>query len=109
MARLIIGDGVNTEHIIVLSQLFAFGSIVLHANPTGHLDQVDSFAPEHQIRFGNLEYVADARGDLIFTGFSALPEAPKDPEASTSESLSGPTPGPALTSCMASSLEVISA
>ena len=41
--------------------LFTFGSIVLHADPTGHLDQVDSFAPEQEIRFGNLEYVADSQ------------------------------------------------
>ena len=61
LARLFIGVGVNTRYIFIPGQLFAFGIIVLHANSVGHLEQVDSFAPEHQIRFGNFEYVADAR------------------------------------------------
>ena len=37
MARLVIGDGIRTRDVFVPSQLFAFGSIVLHANSTGHL------------------------------------------------------------------------
>jgi hypothetical protein len=43
-----------------------------------------------------LEYVADARGDLIFTGFSALPEEPDNSEALTSDPLHAfvPMPGP---------------
>ena len=58
--------------------------------------------------FGNLEYVTDARGDLIFTGFSALPEAPENPETSTSGSPSDPIPGTSLTPDLASSLDVTS-
>ena len=76
MAHLIIIEGVNSGDLFVLGQLFAFGSIVLHANPTGHLDQINIFGPEHRIRFGNLEYVADARGDLVFAGFAASPCPP---------------------------------
>ena len=38
MARLIIGDGINTGDIFAPGRLFAFGSIILHANSTGHLD-----------------------------------------------------------------------
>jgi hypothetical protein len=96
MARLLINDGICRGGIFVPGQLFAFGSVVLHANPTGHLDQVDSFTPEHEIRFGNLEYVADARGDLIFTGFSTLPEGPDRSEALTSDPphAFAPAPGP---------------
>lgn len=56
--------------LFVPGQLFAFGSIMLHADSTGHLDQIDNFAPERQIRFGHLEYVTDAWGDLVFTGFT---------------------------------------
>ena len=47
-----------------------FGGFVLRANSIGRLEEVDSYAPGHQIRFGNLNYVADIRGDLIFEGFS---------------------------------------
>ena len=79
MARLFIGDGVNSGDLFVLGQLFAFGSIVLDANPTCHLDQINNFAPEHRIRFGNLEYIADARGDLVFAGFTTVPDTPADP------------------------------
>ena len=85
-----------------------FGGIVLQANPTSHLDQVDSFAPQHQIRFGNLEFVADARGDLVLTGYSTLTEAPENPETLTLGSLSDPIPGPTLTSNLASILEATS-
>ena len=77
MARLIIEDGVNTGDLFVPDQLFAFGSIVLHANPTSHVDQINSFSPKHQIRFSNLEYIADIRGDLVFVGFAASPGTPR--------------------------------
>ena len=39
------------------------------AGSTGHLEQIDSYAPGHQIRFGSLNYIAYIRGDLIFEGF----------------------------------------
>ena len=97
MACLVIGDGIRIGETIVPGQLFAFGGIILHATSVGHLDQVNNFAPQHQIRFGNLEYVTDARGDLIFNGFLALPETPENPEDLTSDSLSDPIPGSVLT------------
>ena len=80
MARLIIRDGVSTGDIFIPGQVFAFGSIVLHANATGHLNQVDNFTPEQQIRFGNFEYVTDAWGDLVFSGFFAPPATAMDSE-----------------------------
>ena len=39
-------------------QLFVFGGFILCANSIGHLEQIDSYAPGHQISFGNLNYVA---------------------------------------------------
>ena len=40
-------------------QVFVFGGFALRANSLGHLEQIDSYAPGHQISFGNLDYVAD--------------------------------------------------
>ena len=53
-----------------------FGGFALLANSLGHLEQIDSYAPGHQVRFGNLNYTADIRGDLIFNGFGPMPGAP---------------------------------
>ena len=53
-----------------------FGGFVLRANSLGHLEKIDSYAPGHQVRFGNLNYTADIRGDLIFNGFGPMPGAP---------------------------------
>mgnify|MGYP005838057257 CR=1 FL=1 len=40
-------------------QIFVFGGFALCANSIGHLEQINSYAPDHQISFGNLNYVAD--------------------------------------------------
>ena len=53
-----------------------FGGFALRANSLGHLEQIESYAPGHQVRFGSLKYMADIRGDLIFDGFEPLPSAP---------------------------------
>ena len=53
-----------------------FGGFALRANSLGHLEQIDSYAPGHQIRFGNVNYTADIHGDLIFDGFGPAPGAP---------------------------------
>ena len=53
-----------------------FSGFTLRANSLGHLEQIDSYAPGHQIRFGNLNYMADIRGDLIFDGFGPALGAP---------------------------------
>ena len=71
MARLFINDVVVSRETFLPGQVFVFGGFVLHANSIGHLEQVDSYAPGHQIRFGNLNYVTDIRGDLVFNGFLA--------------------------------------
>ena len=50
-------------------QIFVFGGFALRANLLGHLEQIESYAPGHQVRFGSLNYTADIHGDLIFDGF----------------------------------------
>ena len=57
-------------------QIFVFGGFVLRANLLGRLEQIDSYAPGHQVRFGSLNYAADTRGDSIFNGFETTAIAP---------------------------------
>ena len=59
MAPTIIDSDVVQGETFLLGQIFVFGGFTLHANSIGHLEQVDSYAPGHQISFGNLNYVAD--------------------------------------------------
>ena len=49
---------------------------VLRANSLGHLEQINSYAPGHQVRLGSLNYTADIRGGLIFDGFEPVSSAP---------------------------------
>ena len=56
-------------------QIFVFGGFALRASSLGHLEQIESYAPGHQVRFGSLNYTADIRGDLIFDGFEPQPDA----------------------------------
>ena len=56
--------------------IFVFGGFALRANSLGHLEQIESYAPGHQVRFGSLNYVADIRGDLIFAGFETAATTP---------------------------------
>ena len=53
-----------------------FGSFTLRANSLGHLEQIESYAPDHQVRFGNLNYMENIREDLIFDGFGPTSGAP---------------------------------
>ena len=57
-------------------QIFVFGGFTLRANSLGHLEQIESYAPGHQVRFGSLNYTADICRDLIFDGFEPQPSAP---------------------------------
>ena len=50
-------------------QIFVFGGFALRANSLGHLEQIESYAPGHQVRFGSLNFTADIHRDLIFDGF----------------------------------------
>ena len=72
-------DAVQGETFLP-GQIFVFGSFVLRANSLGHLEQIDSHAPGHRIRFGCLNYVADIRGDLIFNGFETAVITPPRPD-----------------------------
>ena len=65
MAPSIISNDVVQGETFLPGQIFVFGDFVLRPNSLGHLEQVDSYGPGHQVRFGSLNYIADIRGDLI--------------------------------------------
>ena len=72
MAPSIIYNNVVQGEVFPPGQIFVFGGFALRANSLGHLEQIDSYAPGHQVRFGSLNYTADIRGDLIFDGFEPM-------------------------------------
>ena len=76
MAPSIIFNDAVQEEVFLLVQIFVFSGFVLRANSLGHLEQMESYAPGHQVRFGNLNYTTDIRGDLIFDGFEPMTGAP---------------------------------
>ena len=51
-------DAVQGETFLP-GQIFVFGGFALWANSLGHLEQIDSYAPGHQVRFGNLNCTTD--------------------------------------------------
>ena len=72
---IITNDAVQGETFLP-GQIFVFGGFASRANLLGYLKQIDSYAPSPQIGFGNLNYTADIRGDLIFDGFRPMLGAP---------------------------------
>ena len=76
MAPTIIDSDAVQGETFLPGQIFVFSGFALRANSLGHLEQIESYAPGHQVRFGSLNYTADIRGDLIFDGFEPLPSAP---------------------------------
>ena len=76
MASSIINHDVVQGETFLPGQIFVFGGFALRANSLGHLEQIESYAPGHQVRFGTLDYTADVRGDLIFDGFEPQPGMP---------------------------------
>ena len=68
MTSPIINSDVIQGETFLPGQIFVFGGFALRANLLGHLEQIESYAPGHQVRFGSLNYTADDRGDLIFDG-----------------------------------------
>ena len=72
MAPTIIDSDAVQGETFFPGQIFVFGSFALRANSVSHLEQIESYAPGHQVRFGNLNYTADIRGDLIFDGFEPM-------------------------------------
>ena len=79
MAPSIISNGVVQGETFLPGQIFVFGDFVLRANSLGHLEQVDSHTPGHQVRSGSLNCIADTRGDLIPDGFETAAVAPLSP------------------------------
>src|SRR4051812_5670167 len=76
MAPLIISNDEVQGETFLPRQIFVFGGFALRANSLGHLEQIESYAPGHQVKFGSLNYTADTRRDLIFDGFEPQPGAP---------------------------------
>ena len=72
-------DAVQGETFLP-GQIFVFGGFALRANSLGHLEQIKSYAPGHQVRFGSLNFMADIRRDLIFDGLEPQPSAPHCPD-----------------------------
>ena len=69
MAPSIIYNNAARGDVFLPVQIFVFGGFALRAYSLGHLEQIKSYAPGHQVRFGSLNYTADICGDLIFGGF----------------------------------------
>ena len=76
MASSIINNDAVQGDTFLPGQIFVFDDFALRANSRGHLEQIESYAPDHQVRFRSLNYTADTRGDLIFDGFEPQPSAP---------------------------------
>ena len=76
MASPIINSDVIQGETFLPGQIFVFGSFALRANSLGHLEQIESYAPGRQVRFGSLNFMADIRGDLILDGFEPQPRVP---------------------------------
>ena len=76
MASSIVNHDAVQGETFLPGQIFIFGGFALWANSLGHLEQIESYAPGHQVRFGSLNYVTDIRGDLIFDGFETAAIAP---------------------------------
>ena len=75
MAPLIINNDAVQGESFLPGQIFVFGGFALRANSLGHLEEIKSYAPGHQVRFRSLNYTADIRGDLIFDRFEPQPSA----------------------------------
>ena len=76
MAPSIISNDMVQGETFLPGQIFIFGGFALRANSLGHLEQIDSYAPGHQVRFGSLNYATDIRGDLILDGFEPMTSTP---------------------------------
>ena len=57
---IVYSDAVQGETFLP-GQILVFGGFILRANSLGHLEQIDSYAPGHQVRFGSLNYAAVIR------------------------------------------------
>ena len=69
MAPTIINGNAVQGETFLPGQIFVFGGFTLRANSLGRLEQIESYAPGHQVRFGSSKYTTGIHGDLIFDGF----------------------------------------
>ena len=69
MASSLINCDVVRDETFLPGQIFVFGGFALRANSLGQLEQIESYAPGRQVRFGSLNFTADIPGDLIFDRF----------------------------------------
>ena len=65
MAPIIVDSDAVQGETFLPGQIFVFGGFALRANSLGYLEQIESYAPGHQVRFRSLNYTDDIRGDLI--------------------------------------------
>ena len=68
MAPSIIHNNIVQGETFLPGHIFVFSGFALQANSLGHLEQIDSYALGHQVRFGSLNDIADIGRDLIFDG-----------------------------------------
>ena len=54
MASLLVNRDAVRDETFLPGQIFVFGGFALRANSLGHLEQIKSYAPVHQVRFGSL-------------------------------------------------------
>ena len=76
MAPSIIDSDVVQGETFLPGHIFVFGGFALRANSLGYLEQIESYAPGHQVRCGSINHTPDIHGDLIFGGFEPSPSAP---------------------------------
>ena len=76
MAPSIIYNNAVQGEIFLPGQVFVFSGFALRANSFGNLEQIDSYTPGHQVRFGSLNYITNIHGDLVFDGFEPMTAAP---------------------------------
>ena len=62
MAPSIIHNNAVQGETFLPREIFIFGGFALWANSLGHLEQIDSYAPGHQVEFGNLNYTTNIPG-----------------------------------------------
>ena len=78
MAPSIVSNNAVQGETFLLGQIFVFGGFALRANSFGHLEQIDSYAPGHQVRFEKLKLHGrhprglDLRRIRAMTGRAAL-------------------------------------
>ena len=58
MAPSVIYNNAAQGEVFLRGQIFMFGGFALRANSLGHLEQIDSYALGHQVRFGSPNYTA---------------------------------------------------